>query len=96
MKGTPWHDDAAAYRQLDEFLWQEWDPLGVNNFHEARNEYDVYLPEIFRLLREGATIAEIATHLHHVVTHQMGLNCPFEEQICVAHKLHDLIAPQNH
>lgn len=60
------------YKRIDEILWKHWDPIGVSEIPEARDEYHSYLPVVFRLAMEGneATIAE---YLYSVETVNMGL-----------------------
>jgi hypothetical protein len=31
------------YNQIDEILWKDWDPIGVNDFEDARDEYSSLL-----------------------------------------------------
>lgn len=66
------------YRQIDEILWSEWDPIGINDCEEARDEYQGYLPHVwrFKLLRADAEI--IAQYLWKVETDNMGLNGDIE------------------
>ncbi len=37
------------YKFIDELLWSEWDPIGVNEFEEARDEYQSYTHQVFGL-----------------------------------------------
>lgn len=39
----------AFYKGVREILWNNWDPIGVNNI-APRDEYQSYVPEIFFLL----------------------------------------------
>ena len=34
----------GLYKRIDEILWEDWDPIGVNDVEEARDEYQSYLP----------------------------------------------------
>jgi hypothetical protein len=38
--------EIKIYKRIDEILWEEWDPIGVNGYPEARDEYYCYLHEI--------------------------------------------------
>jgi len=61
------------YRAIDEILWNEWDPIGVNDFIDARDEYYGYIPHIYSLRVKGANKETLATHLFKIETERMGL-----------------------
>jgi hypothetical protein len=48
-----------------------WDPIGVAGVPEAADEYDAYLPAIWRELRDGSK-ESLSSYLHDVTLH-MGL-----------------------
>ena len=50
----------AGVRRL---LMEKWDPIGVAGVPEAADEYDTYVGQVGRRLREGATAEEIAAYL---------------------------------
>ncbi|GGC14391.1 hypothetical protein GCM10011386_02650 [Parapedobacter defluvii] len=49
------------------------DPIGVNVYKEARDEYYSYLPQIFNLKINGANERTIATALFKIETETMCL-----------------------
>jgi hypothetical protein len=53
---------------------REWDPIGVAEFPEARDEYDSYLGRIADRLRVGDDAAKIADLLGSISTDWMGLD----------------------
>jgi hypothetical protein len=59
---------------IRQLLMEEWDPLGVRGFPDARDEYDSYVPPIGRLLREGAGATDVAEYLTNIETERMGLS----------------------
>ena len=59
--------------RVDAVLWEVWDPIGINDVPEARDEYSSYAPRLTGLLRSGATDAEIERHLAAIVTERMEL-----------------------
>lgn len=65
--------DAALYRAVDEVLHYIWDPIGVSDAPQARDEYHSYLPQIFGMIRDGAESTEVAAHLGKIATETMGL-----------------------
>jgi hypothetical protein len=62
------------YKAIDEILWKDWDPIGVNDMEDLRNEYQGYTPHIFKLVIEGADKIKIAKHLYQIETVNMGMN----------------------
>ena len=48
------------YRRIGEVLHYVWDPIGVSGYPEARDEYDMYLPQVFSLAIRGASADETA------------------------------------
>ena len=66
-------DQKILYKKIDEILWFEWDPIGVNVYEEARDEHDSYLPQIFSLKIHGANKGTIAALLFKIETETMGL-----------------------
>jgi hypothetical protein len=83
-------DQLEVYKRIDDILWRDWDPIGVTGIEQARDEYYAYLPEVFRMLLEGATSSEIAAYLQQVTTQSMGLDSTLEDHVGVAEKIHDL------
>ncbi len=65
-------DPMELYKRIDELLLKEWDPIGVSEIPEARDEYYGYLPAVFRLALEGNE-ARIAEYLFSVETENMSL-----------------------
>lgn len=58
---------------IDELLWKEWDPIGINDIEEARDEYRSYALHIFSLKIHGADKVKMASHLFNIETVSMGL-----------------------
>ena len=43
-------EETKLYKSIDEILWNDWDPIGVNDFgDDARDEYYGYLPQVYQL-----------------------------------------------
>ena len=51
----------------------KWDPIGVSDEPNAADEYDMYIGDVFELLRRSAKDDEIAEYLRWVETERMGL-----------------------
>mgnify|MGYP002777600885 CR=1 FL=1 len=56
-------DVQLLYRQIDEILWKYWDPIGINDCEEARDEYYGYLPNVWQLKLQHAEVEAIAQYL---------------------------------
>jgi hypothetical protein len=80
----PQHLD--LYRAIDEILWRNWDPIGVSGMDGARDEYQAYLPEVYRLALAGDR-ARIADYLFEVATGRMGLTTQRNQHLAVADKI---------
>jgi len=61
-------------RAVDTILWEVWDPIGVNDAPEARDEYTSYALGIAGILRAGASDDEIRAHLASIILESMGLS----------------------
>lgn len=77
------------YQEIDELLWNEWDPIGINDF-APRDEYQSYTPLIFRLKRGGAKEDEIAEKLHEIEKETIGVPGNLEKCKNVARKIVEL------
>ena len=66
-------NELTLYRRCDEVLHYLWDPIGVSDAPGARDEYESYLPEVFKLLIDGAGQDRIVDYLVRVETESMGL-----------------------
>ncbi|MBX7131861.1 MAG: hypothetical protein K1X67_04190 [Fimbriimonadaceae bacterium] len=52
--------------EVDQILWDEWDPIGVNDEPLARSEYSAYVGPVVSLLLRNADANEIAAHLEQI------------------------------
>ena len=62
------------YERIGEVLHYLWDPIGVSNVPEARDEYDSYVPQVFSLLTRPAASEDIVEFLVKTETEAMGLS----------------------
>lgn len=74
-------EQIRLYKLIDEILWNDWDPIGVNDIPEARDEYQSYIPAIFSLVIKEASEAEIAGKLYQIEVERMGL--PGNKENCL-------------
>ncbi len=75
------------YNAIDQITWTEWDPIGVNEYQEARDEYYSYLPQILRLLLSGSSRTTIADFLFGIERQNMGLTGNYDKCLAVADML---------
>ena len=68
-------------QEISRILWEVWDPIGVNTYPQARDEYDSYVNEIFILLVDGASDEAISKRLLHIASETMGLSYPTLEHM---------------
>ncbi|WP_417442075.1 hypothetical protein [Idiomarina sp.] len=67
-------EQEALYSAIAEILWEKWDPIGVNDGDNGwDDEYDGYVPHIFRLALEGNDAIRIASSLTSSVEQNIGL-----------------------
>jgi hypothetical protein len=61
------------FAALDEILWYQWDPIGVNTEAPARMEYTSYVYPILYMVFREASVTEIKKRLARMRTSSMGL-----------------------
>jgi hypothetical protein len=59
------------YTRIDEILFYKWDPLHLSDTNWSRDEYESYVPEVFRLALESESYDPIADHLTKIATEIM-------------------------
>lgn len=69
----PVADQSALWKKIDKVLWEDWDPIGVNDYGGPDDEYRSYVPSILKLLMEGQSIDMIAQKLDEHASISMGL-----------------------
>ncbi len=78
-------EEKAFYKEVSKILWEKWDPIGVNDGdNEWDDEYDSYVPHIFRLAIEGNDATRIASSLSASAETNMGLSAAREHDLKVA------------
>jgi hypothetical protein len=85
MQPRDWKADVDAIRSI---LISEWDPIGCGI---PDDEYDGYIPGIYRLMQARVSIEELEAHLQEIETQQICLRARPEENRRVAKMLLDLI-----
>ena len=78
------------YKAIDEILWKDWDPIGVNDIEDVRDEYQGYTPAIVKLYKSKADAKIIADKLHEFETQNMGMIGNYENCMKIANKIRKL------
>ncbi len=65
--------DNELYKRADEVLHYLWDPIGVAEVPEARDEYHSYLGPVFSRLKTTKDGKDISDYLISVEKEMMGL-----------------------
>ena len=60
-------------KDIQKYLIDEWDPIGVGDILEARDEYDSYVSGIYKILVSYESKKEIFDYLWWLEREQMGL-----------------------
>ncbi len=64
----------ALYKRIDEILFFKWDPIGISDSDWSRDEYQMYLPVVFKLAMENTSFEPIANYLTYVTVERMELS----------------------
>ncbi|MBB1420186.1 hypothetical protein H5187_23545 [Pseudoalteromonas sp. SG44-1] len=76
--------EKGLYRRVDEILFYLWDPIGVCDIPMARDEYQSYLPKVFKLLLNDPKEHEVSAYLIKVETGSMGMSANSKKALEVA------------
>jgi hypothetical protein len=75
---------------VDEVLFHEWDPIGVNETPEAYDEYSSYAPGLLRYAMRGDPEV-VADQLGRISSETMGLRVGNRQRdLVIAQKLIDI------
>jgi hypothetical protein len=80
-------EQKSIYKKIDELLWKDWDPIGINDSEEARDEYQSYIPRIFSFKINRADKETIAQYLYKIETDNMGLGGNIDNCRTIADKI---------
>ena len=78
------------YDTVRQVLIDDWDPIGIRDVLQARDEYDGYAATIVRMLAGGASLAELSDRLVEMEVDSMGLKGDYQRAQVVAAKLWSL------
>lgn len=78
---------SALWIEVDKILWEDWDPIGMNDYGGPDDEYRGYVPSIINLLMDDVDELKIAKLLHEHANVNMGLNTQLLDHLEIAQKL---------
>jgi hypothetical protein len=78
------HDYREKAKVIRRILLAEWDPFGCG---VPEDEYDSYIPGIYRLIHGSANLEQLASHLRKLEKIAMGLEPDLEKSRRVAELL---------
>lgn len=81
----------VVHEKIAKILLKDWDPIGIQNIAEAYDEYDSYVPIIYKLLISKKDSDEIFEYLWWIETEQMGLCGNRELTKNIAKKLQEIV-----
>lgn len=59
--------------EIAKILWEDWDPVGMQDVPEASDEYDGYVGRVYRLLVSNPDPLQVAEYLYRIEVDWMGL-----------------------
>ena len=65
---------SQLFPTVQEILFREWDPIGVNDNELCQDEYDCYVPTVVQLLLSGADEYKLALRLSEFQRVSMGMS----------------------
>ena len=78
--------DFLLYQKIDDILWLDWDPIEVNDC-APRDEYQSYVPQMFRLKQQNTSRDEIAEKLLAMERNVFGMPGKLERCNQIADKI---------
>ncbi len=64
---------SQLFDRVRDALLNEWDPIGIQDFAEAADEYDSYAADLCELLGRNASVTEVFKYLWQLETEHMSL-----------------------
>ena len=60
-------------QNIGRALLEQWDPLGVHDQADRKDEYTPYAHDLYTLLVRGASDVQITRHLHRIELEELHL-----------------------
>ena len=75
------------HEAIKNILLNEWDPIGVSDIDEANDEYDSYVPALYKMLLTRKPVHEIFAYLWQLETEHMELSGDRQHTEMIAERL---------
>ena len=82
------------YENVRSILLAVWDPIGIRDVTEARDEYDNYVMPVAKMLLDGHSAIEISRYLLGVEIDSMGLKGDNDRALAAAQRLRPIKVPE--
>lgn len=82
--------------RVDEVMFYKWDPLHLSNSTWARDEYESYVPQAFKLALESTSYQPLADYLTHVATETMRMTEDRDHDVEIAQLIFALVNEEAH
>lgn len=63
----------SFYSSIGYILRNQWDPLGISETNNPEDEYENYVPVVYRLALEIDCIEELVEHLSRIACETIGV-----------------------
>jgi hypothetical protein len=63
----------SLYSSIGDILHNQWDPLGISDTNCPEDEYETYVPVIYRLAMEIDCIEELVEYLSRIACETIGV-----------------------
>lgn len=67
------------FEYLHNALLKQWDPIGVKNVPQCQDEYDSYIPELYRIISRSNSADLVFDYLWCLETNYIGITTPDNE-----------------
>jgi hypothetical protein len=72
---------SGIQNSIGKVLFEEWDPICVNDNHNLSNEYDSYTAPVFRILTENRSEEALIDFLFKTQVKVIGCDCENRETL---------------
>ena len=74
------HNEQQLCEYISELLWRDWDPIGVNNMLECRDEYYAYEDGVYLFVKYEAS--KLSDYLYHIQSKILGVEGRDNKENC--------------
>ena len=78
------------WNKIDEILWKYWDPIGVNDDFDARDEYQSYIGSLYKLILTKANEEKLKNYLRIIEKEEIEIETPDKKMKKTIEKLMEI------